>query len=321
MDKQTEKNILEMVYESNRLSNLKESESPDFLVSNIGEEIPFGVEVTELFIDESNARLKKVPNYLFDLLDNEAFIHKDDKEVFDVSELSIIDKNNRVVSKQMGLTRKKTLHKDYIYKLIHTIEQKNSRIDVYLRGVSHVNLIILDQENFLYSHNAEDLFERLVTPQLRRAVLSSKFREVFLITVIDEDRRVFIPFRMNIYFHLYFFLKSFLIDKYPRVRPRIVRGYLRLFAEVLFILGEKVYISDNGNEIIWGNYGIKIDRVQGTQIRDHADYDLGKNVREMRTIRNKKIISKSFAKKYLEYCNKMMVKPGIVFDVRKEIEL
>ncbi len=44
--------------------DIEETEKPDFLVTNKKFQEKFGVEVTELFINQSSARIKKIPNYI-----------------------------------------------------------------------------------------------------------------------------------------------------------------------------------------------------------------------------------------------------------------
>ena len=68
MDKKDrEKSILKMVYNNDRIDEIIDCENPDFKVRNNHQQAFFGVEVTELYYSESNARLRNIPNYLDNL--------------------------------------------------------------------------------------------------------------------------------------------------------------------------------------------------------------------------------------------------------------
>jgi hypothetical protein len=53
--KERERAILHMVYGNNELREVVDGESPDFRVKRVGQDVAFGVEVTEFYFSESNA--------------------------------------------------------------------------------------------------------------------------------------------------------------------------------------------------------------------------------------------------------------------------
>lgn len=65
-----ERAILNKVF-SEKEFDIEETEEPDFLVTNKKFQEKFGVEVTELFINQSSARIKKIPNYIGQILNGE----------------------------------------------------------------------------------------------------------------------------------------------------------------------------------------------------------------------------------------------------------
>lgn len=78
MDKSEERKVVEMVFGGHPHIAIEESERPDF-ICRIPDRIEFGIEVTDFFLSESVARLRRIPNYAMDSLKNKAYRHKDDK--------------------------------------------------------------------------------------------------------------------------------------------------------------------------------------------------------------------------------------------------
>ena len=79
MDKSKERVLVETVYGRSTLE-IQETEEPDFLCSLQGN-TPFGVEVTEFFMTESDARLCKIHGYASELIKGGNLRHKDDKKI------------------------------------------------------------------------------------------------------------------------------------------------------------------------------------------------------------------------------------------------
>ena len=59
--KDRERAILELVYDVARFDSVRDSESPDFELRYHNEEKYFGVEITEFYLCDSDARIKNIP--------------------------------------------------------------------------------------------------------------------------------------------------------------------------------------------------------------------------------------------------------------------
>ena len=68
-----------MVYDKHRIDEIMAGENPDFKVRSKHQQDFFGVEVAEFYYSESNARLRNIPNYLGEILDNRRYRHKEEK--------------------------------------------------------------------------------------------------------------------------------------------------------------------------------------------------------------------------------------------------
>src|SRR4051812_49232933 len=77
-NKDRERKTLRMVYDEADFELIQEFEKPDFLLRRSSEEPIFGVEVTDFYYSESEARLENIDKYFAELLAGRPHRHKDD---------------------------------------------------------------------------------------------------------------------------------------------------------------------------------------------------------------------------------------------------
>ncbi len=83
---------LKVVHNPSELEKLEPGDKPDFVVGKRhGPE--FGVEVTDLYQTEANARLVNVPGYAPQLFTGGPHMHRDDVDILKVVRFSISDKD------------------------------------------------------------------------------------------------------------------------------------------------------------------------------------------------------------------------------------
>lgn len=102
--KSVEKGILHVIYNPNEY-DIIEFEQPDFILEDKnGNE--FGVEITQLYLDESSARLKNKPNYLEDIIQNNK-LDKRDVGILNLGEIVALDDNDNEIpgTKSMGVSQ------------------------------------------------------------------------------------------------------------------------------------------------------------------------------------------------------------------------
>jgi hypothetical protein len=78
-----------MIYGGTALAEVIDSERPDFLVRYSADSRIFGVEVTEFYQSDTNARLNRIPGYVSELLDGRDFRRKYDRKVLNVAKKQI----------------------------------------------------------------------------------------------------------------------------------------------------------------------------------------------------------------------------------------
>src|SRR5688572_23087182 len=97
MDKQQrEQAVFHAVYRDEEFDSVVHQDLPDFVVRHRGQESRFGVEITELFEMEADARAYNHPSYIGDLLAGAQPMHKDDLQAFPLSKVKITDKDGNV---------------------------------------------------------------------------------------------------------------------------------------------------------------------------------------------------------------------------------
>lgn len=196
MDKvERERVALEVVYDPAELDKLVPGDKPDFvLAKRFGPD--FGVEVTDLYQTESNARLINVPDYLPQLFAGGPHMHKDDIEVLQVGEFVIQDKDGNVKQDNVrGVFQQRPGRSSYMEKLANLIREKNAKHAGYAPGLSHINLIIVDH----FDRSDDDAREyntvELIGGSVREALAESPFREVFLVGYGPSGKFYYRPLR------------------------------------------------------------------------------------------------------------------------------
>lgn len=193
MDKSTEKSYIDTYYGNEY--DIIESECPDFIINNKEDGKNFGVEVTELYFNESSARLKNYKNYASNLIaganDPKTYLHKDDKNILFPVNIKYLNCQNEWVSlpQAIGINyddNKKIGQKpDYsIYenKIIEIINNKNKKANNYNQNLDYYELLIKDNEDYFMPDNKYALNMIQNSQTLLDVVLKSKFNRVIIIT-------------------------------------------------------------------------------------------------------------------------------------------
>lgn len=198
MDKSLELKLFKYVYGKPNWWQVIPSEAPDFLCVKDGERV-VGVEVTELFTDQSDARLNKIDGYSLHLLNGRDFLHKDDKDNIKVDRVKYIKKGetdgpeiNAIIKEMPNFLTKASL-------LCATIENKEIKVEKYLESCSVVDLIINDASNLFWFDKYEDMIIPLSNIIKRQIIINSKFREIYLMTTNKGNSKIKVPLKLNLF--------------------------------------------------------------------------------------------------------------------------
>jgi hypothetical protein len=187
MNKELEKEILAKVYPSKYFEVAEKGEESDFIIRRLKSKEHFGVEITELFKDETTARLIKIPDYSKNLLNKQEYKHKDDKKNITIDTIKIFDETGKIKLETLALIQQIPSVPDYLNIFLERLKIKESKLTNYLNNsITHVNLIIQDQENFFNAINLESFYSTFFTNEIVLGIKNSKFREIYLVTRINE---------------------------------------------------------------------------------------------------------------------------------------
>lgn len=195
MNKLEERRILDAVYSHLNPLSVTESESPDFVCEAFGNK--FGVEVTEFFVSESEARLQKLPGYGLALLKGGEYRHKNDR-----ASLKVEDVTYHVQGDEKGIPIRAVRLEvpsavEVAKRVMNVIAKKDTKCNEYLASVSPVDLLIHDSERATTRHGIEQLLRAFLRPEPAAELIKSKFREIYLLAPKDQASCDCLPLRAN----------------------------------------------------------------------------------------------------------------------------
>lgn len=227
-------------------------EGPDFLCQKHNTTV-LGVEITELFAHETDARIKKIDGYALALLNGAKFRHKDDPRNIKVEKAKFSSKDGGNEREINGIFHEKPSLKQSVALLHQAVEYKQKRLEAYLESCSVIDLIVHDSSNLFWFDEYRKFFSPFSHFVNRRRFMESGFREIFLVTY-SKDEKVLIPIKMNLFAEDAFILEK-LVKEWAKAQA--VKDPRRLFLILLSCMSEVGY-QDLSAYIDCGNVGIVV---------------------------------------------------------------
>jgi hypothetical protein len=198
VNKDDERRAFDQAYRSHDQWTVAPSESPDFICLRGG--IPvLGVEVTELWQHETDARLSKISGYFDSLLDGGKVAHKDDRAIAKVETIQLMPKNSlEPIAEVPAIARKHPSPAERAKLLNTALEVKEGRVSDYLGRCGHVDLLVDDRSMLFWFSDFEQLIRPISGNSVRKGVTRSGFREVFLLAYSEGGRRVRVPLKASL---------------------------------------------------------------------------------------------------------------------------
>ena len=204
-------------------------------------------------------------------------MHKDDLELLRVERVTITSGEGIEMAQDVpAIVRPLPPLRDHIGKLAMVIKVKDRKTAEYASSLDHVNLIVMDRSDRSLAPAPEVRSSDLLLPELKSALWETKYRDVFLVTMVEERRRVFLPLRMLLLLsELYLFIGA--VNSYDDAeideRPEHV---VPMFAQFMLDLGRPVEVGkEPGNElpiVLLGNTAVKVEKEWRIIILDFSDY-------------------------------------------------
>jgi hypothetical protein len=266
-----EKIIFDLVYNNRKDLTIDHEDKPDFWIGNNLHQ-KFGVEITQLFKNESDARLKYITNYLGDLLDSKKFKHKEDIQNLKVDEIKFIDRSGKE-TKTQAVIQNIPVRNEYLNILLNRISEKSSLIANYNKNLSYYNLIIFDNSNSLTILKKDDFFNFVFELNIIEALLNSDYQEIFLITNISKSQ-YFFPLKRILFLSRIFLFQEILNKIIPSNKDLPDEKYFNWFGEFLIMQGFKNVKLRSLNEEIELKYNSTGFMFNDGNIIALRDYDL-----------------------------------------------
>jgi hypothetical protein len=277
--------ILEMAYDLSRFHSVTPRERPDFALAHGVGSKPFGVEVTQLFIHESQARFNLIPGYAHRLWFGGTHLHKKDVKVLQSVTVEVKDKEGNVRHTDLPAVIMENTDvaafRSGLCEVIRTKAAKGYDAD----ELTHLNLVILDWFHLKFDAS-EYLTDRFFDDDVRAALTECPFREVFLIIYntaraedddsdepVRPDARI-IPLQQLLAMER-FYVTGHMIDKECHGTLGDVAELNRLAIDLVSrVQGYGEPVECEGRPFLRYRDTLVEVSEQGMQVRDSADYEL-----------------------------------------------
>jgi hypothetical protein len=319
--KAREKAILNMIYEDNQFAEIATGEAPDFQLTNKGEASTFGVEITEFYHSQSTARVRNIPRYVTEVVDQGRYRHKEDMIALPVCEATLVragEPDRRIE----GLFYEAPDVAQYVHRVAEVLREKNKQLGQYAGGLTHVNLIIFDTETRLSRVRAGQFYACFFTPGLKAALSRSGYREVYFITKLDADRWVYIPLNLMLLLSEVYLFDYVLVTYYASLCASPTQE-LYLFAQYLKRkTTREIYIrqAEIGTEVIYGGYGVTLSQHKDLTVKDYADYQVPQDSYLLR-LEPVAPFDTTFDSRVSESCEHNVFVSELAFNVKSDVSL
>lgn len=201
LDKSRELDIVKNVYSAELIGRLMPSEQPDFLVGD-KDKSEGGIEVTEFYMDHSEARLRNIPGYGTHLIECGEKKHKEDVDGIRVEEVVYTSEEKNISRKITAIIRERPPFTDVVTKLNATIASKEDKLDDYSKKAAALDLVVMD-ESYALIHMLDkehsNAIQSYFYANMYDAVTKSRFREIYLVFKVYQAGTKYIPLSTAIF--------------------------------------------------------------------------------------------------------------------------
>lgn len=196
MNKDEELKMFRQVFGRSFDSCLEHSESPDFIIKS---DQTHGVEITEVYCDATEARLRHADGYLENLLSGTGKVFRSDKDVITVDTIRIYNEDGQLHSEDIAVIREVISFDDALNLIEHAIKEKSKKSSTYLSSCHTVDLVINDSSGLFHVQDDETFHQFFVHHLDRSALRGSSFREIFFVCDLWSGQRVYLPIKLNLF--------------------------------------------------------------------------------------------------------------------------
>jgi hypothetical protein len=199
VNKSLELSLFNSVYGGVMDWQVLQSESPDIVCIRNDSKI-LGVEITELWRNETQARLINVKNYAFNILRGGVYCHKNDVKNLRVEDIKYVPNGEEDKSIDLRAIISAVPNIRERVSLLETrLKAKEDKTPIYLAESPSVDLIVRDSSELFCFQEFEEIYVPISLFADRMAILNSSFREIFLVTGTKDNEQVYIPLKLNLF--------------------------------------------------------------------------------------------------------------------------
>lgn len=258
------------VYCELECSRAVHSDLPDFVIDE-GREGRFGVEVTELFRSESDARTVNHPDYLARLFGGGPHLHRDDQRALEVHQVAVLRPGESEQEIAPGiLTPGEPIVRRY-ERLADVIRRKSH--DRYRAGLRHVSLIVRDRYDLMGDKRASYSISEILSAGVREALLASHLHDVYWITVTEDHKQVYRPVRLLLMYEALFMFGRAIDECEPQREVSSSEELVLLFGNFCLRSGVDVRIWSARGKLWVLHRSVAVGfGDKGAEILDNRDY-------------------------------------------------
>lgn len=275
MKAERERAALDQVYGAHEFKSLHHGDRPDFVLRYRGADSAFGVEVTELYETEADARAELHPGYIGELLAGGRHMHKHDASVLKVEKVQLQDEDGKLKAADLpAIIREKPSADEHAHSIAQILRRKTEQATGYRQDLSHVNLLIVDRLGAQRWRGDTYPTNQLLVPDLKEALVASPFREVFLVST-DNDWRVYRPLQMLLLIESFeLFLGAVATFESSAAVPELP-DELPLFVHTVKTMGAELHLGRYANDsecAVYRGCGVRLGP-DTVRVLDFADRD------------------------------------------------
>lgn len=317
--REIEMQILKSVYKMDNFKEVIQVEEPDFILKTHSH-LKFGVEITEYYYSESNARLRKIPNYFNDLLYHQKYRHKYDKKQLIVDDVSIYTKKGDFKTISKAIVQHLPTRNEYLESLSEAIKTKNKKFEHYNQELNHINLIVAERSTIFVKLEKDNIYQHYFNSEFKNTIIKSPFREIYLLTRLKNESRVYIPLKLILFLsEVYLFGK--IMELYSPNYDKPEEVFMRELAEYLLKQGfNDIYLRrvQEKIEIVYAAYGI-VFAEESTQIYDYNNFHLPNHMENICEIKSSIFQEEAFVQAETEICTTYTFTTEIAYEINPEV--
>jgi hypothetical protein len=264
---------LKVVYNPSELEKLEPGDKPDFvLAKRHGPE--FGVEVTDLYQSEANARLVNVPGYAPRLFTGGPHMHRDDVDILKVVRFDISDKDGNPKQADVpGVAQERLSTAGKHELLAEALREKARKYAGYKTGLSHTNLIVVDHIDWQQDPSESYSTNDLLGSGVREALADSPFQEVFLVAWAPDGQAYYRPLRQIMLLEQFRVFAHCLESFEPELHLQMA-DITPLFVRVMQGTSLLVHyaIEDGKDWAVGRGCAVRLGEDGGMNVYDYGDY-------------------------------------------------